>query len=786
MKGDYYEEYVKSKLYGTPLFPINSSEFNCEWIRLHVKGQSEAECGARACLHAHTMAAIVQANPMSLPYMNDLRGALQEVFDHKVTRLAMKKARIWARQSLATKRLVTFREIDNDYLQLDWNGVKRARKRESDKIRKRQQRESKTRVNAKRKASLSPEELEASKASSRASTAKSRAKKRKASLSPEELEALRISNRASTVKSKAKRKASLSNEDRNIAKERNATFARRSREKRMATLPPLEVEDNNMNVRERVRSQESNLNVPVPTIESCLETISNGDRPTVNLDEHPEMRKLQTDFLKKCESKKMKWCLSCKERWWDLKVDDSGVCSKCKKQKADPKFGIALMSKDNNMDPFPNGYRSNLPELNQIEQAMISRVQVIMKCYRLKDGGFGYRGHVMNFEQDLNKIFQVLPVDFKDLPIVILRKRDDKHPNKYRDFRVRRWAVQIWLEFLKKHSPAYQDVTVDTGRLLSLPLDGCVADRVLTQIEEEVEDPLPSDEPTLLNESHDDDDADDLDREEFMGPEQGGAAGDADHPTVVEHFLFTPPNKPPGNIQLAPEESNIRNLLEKACKEATSGDEIIVHMPEPGDPVSDYYTPYIQAMAFPCLFRFGLGDVTGKDREHDVSMTDTNKHLLKYCVSIDGAYKYPFSEHITWMHWAQNTAERHRHNSQKSVYLNKNPEDDNLTEEELIAMVNERGPKLEKLIGRMQIFNANICGSNAYFNKKRRELNALIEQEGMCTLWFTFSAADNHWKDLFRLILGDSESFRYHNKNEKEKAALRRQLRRQSPHIVDA
>ena len=153
----------------------------------------------------------------------------------------------------------------------------------------------------------------------------------------------------------------------------------------MATSP-LEIEEDNMNVRDRVRihrerrSRESNLNVPVPTIESCLKTISNGDRPIVNLDGHPEMRKLQTQFLKKCESKKMEWYLSCKERWWGLRVDDSGVCYKFNKQKADPKFGIALLSGDNNMDPVPNGYRSNLPELNQIEQAMISRVEVIMKC----------------------------------------------------------------------------------------------------------------------------------------------------------------------------------------------------------------------------------------------------------------------------------------------------------------------------------------------------------------------------------------------------------------------
>ena len=75
----------------------------------------------------------------------------------------------------------------------------------------------------------------------------------------------------------------------------------------------------------------------------------------------------------------MESCSSCKKRWWDLNVDGSGICRNCKKQIGDLNTGIALMSNANSMDPFPNGYISELPELNQIEQAMISWVQVIMK-----------------------------------------------------------------------------------------------------------------------------------------------------------------------------------------------------------------------------------------------------------------------------------------------------------------------------------------------------------------------------------------------------------------------
>ena len=54
----------------------------------------------------------------------------------------------------------------------------------------------------------------------------------------------------------------------------------------------------------------------------------------------------------------------------------------------------------------------------------------------------------------------------------------------------------------------------------------------------------------------------------------------------------------------------------------------------------------------------------------------------------------------------------------------------------------------------MQTFNANIVGSNAYFWNKKKELEALMDQEGICTMWFTLSAADKHWVDLDRLLHG--------------------------------
>ena len=44
-----------------------------------------------------------------------------------------------------------------------------------------------------------------------------------------------------------------------------------------------------------------------------------------------------------------------------------------------------------------------------------------------------------------------------------------------------------------------------------------------------------------------------------------------------------------------------------------------------------------------------------------------------------------------------------------------------------------------------------------------------MEQEGMCTTWFTLSAVDNHWLDLNKIIYGDREMPVFANESEKLK-----------------
>ena len=49
----------------------------------------------------------------------------------------------------------------------------------------------------------------------------------------------------------------------------------------------------------------------------------------------------------------------------------------------------------------------------------------------------------------------------------------------------------------------------------------------------------------------------------------------------------------------------------------------------------------------------------------------------------------------------------------------------------------------------MTRYGANITGSPPYWYARQQELMAIFATKGCATVFFTLSAADNHWEDLF-------------------------------------
>ena len=62
----------------------------------------------------------------------------------------------------------------------------------------------------------------------------------------------------------------------------------------------------------------------------------------------------------------------------------------------------------------------------------------------------------------------------------------------------------------------------------------------------------------------------------------------------------------------------------------------------------------------------------------------------------------------------------------------------NLSDADLEKIIDKNEDELKDLLSKMQMYSANLLGSNAYFYKRRTELQGLMAQEGMCRLWYIF------------------------------------------------
>ena len=156
-------------------------------------------------------------------------------------------------------------------------------------------------------------------------------------------------------------------------------------------------------------------------------------------------------------------------------------------------------------------------------------------------------------------------------------------------------------------------------------------------------------------------------------------------------------------------------------------------------------------MAFPTLFPHGKEDPTKKTRLREVSLTEGFKHLIKYAdLSPLQTFTWRFASHPRFPYWALNMKQRHQLLSQARIYLTQNPQDANLTTEELREMVQQMSA--QQLMNRLQRYVAKIQGTRQYWHQRYQELKALITQKGAPTFFFTFSAADNYWPDLHRLL----------------------------------
>lgn len=131
-----------------------------------------------------------------------------------------------------------------------------------------------------------------------------------------------------------------------------------------------------------------------------------------------------------------------------------------------------------------------------------------------------------------------------------------------------------------------------------------------------------------------------------------------------------------------------------------------------------------------------------------------------------------FANHSRFPFFAMNTLLRWNALNQGKVFVRRNLAGKTMDDLKTLLHANKN------LSNQIMFYGSSIRGTKAYWFKRCGELLAMVDQLDTPTVFFTLSAADLHWPDLFRLLkpdMGDGEQL---NHNERTK------LMCENPHIV--
>ncbi|KAB2110926.1 hypothetical protein AG0111_0g1920 [Alternaria gaisen] len=201
------------------------------------------------------------------------------------------------------------------------------------------------------------------------------------------------------------------------------------------------------------------------------------------------------------EQEHMQTCTRCNERWFTMKLNSDGVCKGCSTQDSSKKRSSEepfLYSAANDMDP--GAVPSHLPALSPIEEMCIARAHCFVEVRQHRGVQHKYRGHICNFLSNVGKVYDLLPRLPRELDVVVIRPgnhvnvpgiaRQFKH-----EYRVRKGALRVWLDYLVVHHPGYRDVHIDQDRLDAIQDSDDVSNELLDHlVEDENETTLGSDD----------------------------------------------------------------------------------------------------------------------------------------------------------------------------------------------------------------------------------------------------------------------------------------------------
>ena len=404
-------------------------------------------------------------------------------------------------------------------------------------------------------------------------------------------------------------------------------------------------------------------------------------------------------------------CNICHEAWplsEKCKDESTYVCSRCLRDKnATKKFSV-----DNNM--IPSQAPKELQGLTQLEEMLIARVFPVISVYTKPGGQKAYKGHCINFSQDIQELANSLPRYPRELPVIVVSVKGKD--NTYKDLTVRREKVSCALHWLVQHNPVYKNITIDYDCLSSLPSEG-----------------IPSELHQI--------DCIENTKDKEMDPDRG--------PLDVNEIPFNEETELSSTIlnpvTLKPQKQLITDQLLQKHK---------LNWPHrDASPLNEFKIEFLATMAFPTLFPDAKGDPTNTAIKRGATLGEKIKHLIKFAEYSNDEWTYRFASHPRFAYWAFNMIQRHRLLSQGSIFLKQNPSDAKLTVEQLKQMLQSNNHST--LMSKLMHYAKNITGSNSYWHKAKEDLRATVAQVGPPTIFFTLSCAEYHWPEFHNLLSND-------------------------------
>lgn len=244
---------------------------------------------------------------------------------------------------------------------------------------------------------------------------------------------------------------------------------------------------------------------------------------------------------------------------------------------------------------------AHLLQLTQAEEMLISKIHIAMECHRVRGAQYKYTGHVCHFLRDMAKVYDVLPLLPRDLPVIIIIPNNDRLRNaSHAEWHVRQGAIRLWLSFLIRNNPEYKDgaVTVSEANLRQLPEDGNIGDQFPVRIASE--------------------------EQEYVGED----ISDADLEAAIANNITS------ALPDLLPETSEVAQIRQAVTSDEARVQELAAQgqmdaPPFRSTPIDEFENTQLWAGAFPTMLPFGNGDPL-QLRPRATTVQECIQHALKW------------------------------------------------------------------------------------------------------------------------------------------------------------